>query len=110
MCPNAPLTRDLRYDDVTRGGFVVVSAVPLSPDQRDLLAGRGTEVSEVSEVKPGSAFYTWLADGKAVAALVRPDFTVMRVGRDVTALCGAAPRFLPRHDRAPLVGPVRLHM
>ncbi len=80
LCPNALLTRDIRYDDVTHGGFVVVSAVPLSPHQRDLLAGRGTEVLEV---KPGSALYTWLADGKAVAALVRPDFTVLKAGRDV---------------------------
>ena len=105
MCPNAPLTEDLRYDDVTRGGFVVVSAVPLSPGQRDLLAGRGTEVLEV---KPGSALSTWLADGKAVAALVRPDFTVLRVGRDVATLCEGAPTFLQRQD--PLAHAVPGHL
>jgi 3-(3-hydroxy-phenyl)propionate hydroxylase len=91
LCPNAPLTNDIRYDDVTRGGFVFVTGVPLSTEQRDLLASRGTEVLEVA---PGSALYKWLADGKAAAALVRPDFTVQRAGRDVAALCEAAPSFL----------------
>ena len=91
LCPNALLADDIRYDDVTRGGFVFVTGVPLSPQQRALLAGRGTEVLEV---QPGSPLHTWLADGKAAAALVRPDFTVLRAGRDVAALCEAAPRFL----------------
>ena len=91
LCPNALLADDIRYDDVTRGGFVFVTGVPLSPQQRALLAGRGTEVLEV---EPGSPLDQWLADGKAAAALVRPDFTVLRAGRDVAALCEAAPRFL----------------
>ena len=81
----------LRYDDVTRGGFVFVTRVPLSPQQRALLAGRGTEVLEVA---PGSSLYKWLADGNAAAALVRPDHTVLRGGRDVAGLCEAAPKFL----------------
>ena len=88
MCPNALLADDIRYDDVTRGGFVFVTGVPLSPQQRALLAGRGTEVLEV---QPGSTLYRWLADGNAAAALVRPDFTVLRADRDVAALCDAAP-------------------
>ena len=56
-----------------------------------MLAGRGTEVLEV---KPGSPLHKRLADGKAAAALVRPDFTVLRAGRDVAGLCEAAPTFL----------------
>ncbi|MET0189939.1 MAG: 3-(3-hydroxyphenyl)propionate hydroxylase, partial [Pseudonocardia sediminis] len=72
---------------VTRGGFVLVTCVALSTHQRAELAARGTEVLEV---KPHSALYTWLAEGKAAAALVRPDFTVMRAGRDVAELCAAA--------------------
>jgi len=56
-----------------------------------VLAGRGTEVLVV---EPGSPLDTWLKDGNAAAALVRPDFTVLRAGRDVAALCEAAPRFL----------------
>ena len=91
LCPNALLAENVRYDDVTRGGFVFVSGVPLSPEQRALLACRGTEVLEV---EPGSPLVTWLKDGKAAAALIRPDFTVLRAGRNVAALCEAAPRFL----------------
>ena len=90
LCPNALLLDATRYDDVTRGGFVFVTAVPLSPQQRAVLAGRGTEVLEV---RPGSPLYTWLADAKAAAAMVRPDFTVVRAGRDVAELCEEAPRF-----------------
>jgi 3-(3-hydroxy-phenyl)propionate hydroxylase len=91
LCPNAPLTDDVRYDDVTRGGFVFVTREPLSAEHRELLASRGTEVLEV---EPGSPLARWLASSKAAAALVRPDFTVWRAGRDVAALCEAAPRFL----------------
>lgn len=98
LCPNALLATGLRYDEVTHGGFVLVTGVPLSPDQQALLADRGTEVLEVS---PGSALHSWLADGKATAALVRPDFTVLRAGRDVAALCAAAPVFRRRNDPVP---------
>ena len=78
-------------DDMTRSGLVFVTGVPLSPEQRDGPADRGTEVLEVT---PGSALYKWLADAKAAAALVRPDLTVLRASRDITARCEAAPRFL----------------
>jgi len=91
LCPNALLADGTRYDDVTRGGFVLVTGVPLTLQQRASLADRGTEVLEV---QPGSPLYKWLADGRAAAALVRPDFTVLRAGRDIAQLCEAAPRFL----------------
>jgi hypothetical protein len=91
LCPNALLADGRRYDDATRGGFVFVSGVPLSPQEQAVLAGRGTEVLEV---QPDSPLHTWLANGKAAAALVRPDFTVLRADRDVSALCDAAPKFL----------------
>jgi 3-(3-hydroxy-phenyl)propionate hydroxylase len=91
LCPNALLSDGTRYDDVSGGGFVFVTGVPLSPRLRAVLDGRGTEVLEV---QPGSALFQWLADGKAAAALVRPDFTVLRAGRDAARLCEATPRFL----------------
>jgi 3-(3-hydroxy-phenyl)propionate hydroxylase len=91
LCPNSVVADDIRYDDVTGGGFVLVTRAPLSPQQQTLLAGRGTEVLEVA---PESPLYTWLTDGNATAALVRPDFTVLRAGRDVAGLCEAAPNFL----------------
>jgi 3-(3-hydroxy-phenyl)propionate hydroxylase len=98
LCPNALVADGTRYDDVTRGGFVFVTGVPLSPQQQAILAGRGTEVLEVH---PGSPLYKWLADGKAAAALVRPDFTVMRAGRNVAELCEAVPRFLTAEETPP---------
>jgi 3-(3-hydroxy-phenyl)propionate hydroxylase len=91
LCPNASLADGRRYDDVAGEGFVLMTGVPLSPRQRALLDERGTEVLEV---EPGSALEQWLTDGKAVAALVRPDFTVLQAGRDVAQLCEAAPTFL----------------
>jgi 3-(3-hydroxy-phenyl)propionate hydroxylase len=91
LCPNAVVAGGIRYDDITRGGFVLVTGVPLSPPQRSSLTDRGTDVLEV---QPGSSLHQWLADGKASAALVRPDFTVMWAGRDVERICGGAPRFL----------------
>jgi 3-(3-hydroxy-phenyl)propionate hydroxylase len=90
LCPNAFLTDDTRYDDAAGSGFVLVAAVPLTPEQRALLAERGTEVVEVA---PDSPLGTWLARGRATAALVRPDLTVMRAGRDVASLCAQAPSF-----------------
>jgi len=96
LCPNALLGDDIRYDDVTGGGFVLVTAEPLSAAQRVLLVGRGTGVLMV---EPGSPLHSWLHDGKAVAALVRPDFTVLQAGRDLSALCEAAPNFLVASER-----------
>jgi 3-(3-hydroxy-phenyl)propionate hydroxylase len=90
LCPNAPVADGVRYDDATGGGFVLVTRVPLSPRQRAVLADRGTEALEVA---PGSPLSTWLTGGRAAAALVRPDFTVMRAGRDVAEVCAAAPTF-----------------
>jgi 3-(3-hydroxy-phenyl)propionate hydroxylase len=69
----------------------MVTSVALSPHERAVLAARGTEVLQVDG---GSPLGRWLAGGRATAALVRPDFTVMRAGRDVARLCEAAPAFL----------------
>jgi 3-(3-hydroxy-phenyl)propionate hydroxylase len=90
LCPNALLADGTRYDDATGGGFVLVTGAPPSSQQRAVLAESGTDVLEV---QPGSPLFQWLADGRAAAALVRPDLTVMRAGRDVAELCSAAPTF-----------------
>jgi len=90
LCPNALLADGRRFDDVATGGFVLVSAVPLSDEQRHQLADRGATLVEVG---PGSPLHAWLSTGQATAALVRPDHTVVRSGRDVSAVCAAVPRF-----------------
>ena len=99
LCPNALLSDGTRYDDVTRGGFVLVTGAPLSRQQRAVLAGRGTEVLQV---EPGSPLFQWLEAGKATAALVRPDFMVLRSGRNVAELCEAAPKFMVPEERRAL--------
>jgi 3-(3-hydroxy-phenyl)propionate hydroxylase len=103
LCPNALLADGTRYDDVNRGGFALVTGVPLSPQQRAELAGRGTEVLEV---EPGSPLHQWLADGRAAAALVRPDFTVMTSGRDVAEVCAVAPAFPAAGQRPKAASPI----
>ncbi|MET1058018.1 MAG: bifunctional 3-(3-hydroxy-phenyl)propionate/3-hydroxycinnamic acid hydroxylase [Nocardioides sp.] len=92
LCPNALLADGTRYDDATRGGFVLVTSVPLSPQQRAALTERG---AGVVEAKPGSGLQSWLASGKATAALVRPDHTVMRSGCNLASLVDSTPRFKP---------------
>ena len=90
LCPNALLPDGRRFDDVATGGFVLVSAQFLSPEQRRQLTERGATMIEVG---PGSALHSWLATAHATAAVVRPDHTVARSGRDISALCEAVPRF-----------------
>ncbi len=89
LCPNALLADGRRFDDVATGGFVLVSAVAVSPEQRRQLAEREARLIEPGA---GSALHSWLSAGHADAALVRPDHTVMRSGRDVAALCAAVPQ------------------
>jgi 3-(3-hydroxy-phenyl)propionate hydroxylase len=79
-----------RLDEATGTGFVLVSAEPLTPHQRARLQARG---AQAVEVEAGSPLHGWLSAGRATAALVRPDLTVARAGRDVAALCQAMPRF-----------------
>ncbi len=95
LCPNAPLANGIRYDEATHRGFVLVTRVAVSSEHRAVLAERGTQVLEVA---PGSALHTWLTEGRARAALVRPDFTVMRAGRRVAPICDAAPSFRAADD------------
>lgn len=90
LCPNALLADGRRFDDVATGRFVLISAVLLTPEQRRQLAEKGATLIEAG---PDSALRTWLATARATAAVVRPDHTVARSGRDVSALCAAVPSF-----------------
>jgi 3-(3-hydroxy-phenyl)propionate hydroxylase len=69
-----------------------VTAEALSSQQRAILADRSVRVVQAT---PGSQLHAWLSAGNAAAALIRPDYTVMRAGRDLTALAGTTPRFSP---------------
>jgi 3-(3-hydroxy-phenyl)propionate hydroxylase len=73
-----------RLDDVLRAGFALITtACPTAADEASLRR-RGVVVLNP---EPGDALATWLRRGHANAAVVRPDRTVARAGRDVAALC-----------------------
>ena len=85
LCPNAILPDHSRLDDASTGGFMLISTVPPSSQQRAILADRSVRVVQTTA---GSQLHDWLSAGHAAAALVRPDYTVMRAGRD---LCSPVP-------------------
>jgi len=84
LCPNPLLPNGQRLDDVVGTGFAFITTS--RPDAADEASLRRRGVA-VLVPQPGSALRTWLHRGGANAALVRPDRTVMRTGRDAAALC-----------------------
>jgi 3-(3-hydroxy-phenyl)propionate hydroxylase len=90
LCPNALLEDGRRLDDLSFGGFLLVTTEAPTCEQRRRLGGLGTRVLEV---EPGSELGAWLSKGHCVAALIRPDYTVLQAGRDLTAVAGTTPRF-----------------
>lgn len=92
LSPNAVTGHGHRLDDSDARGFLLVTTVRPTEEQRRRLVELGTRVLEVD---PASELGTWLSEGRSVAALVRPDHTVMQAGRDLAALVLAAPRFTP---------------
>ncbi|WP_199182779.1 bifunctional 3-(3-hydroxy-phenyl)propionate/3-hydroxycinnamic acid hydroxylase [Mycobacterium sp. 4858] len=84
LCPNAPLGQGHRLDDALGTGFALISTV--RPAAADEAALRRRNVT-VLVAEPGSPLAAWLHRGHATAAVVRPDRTVARAGRDVAALC-----------------------
>ena len=67
-----------------------VTSSPLTKGQRRELGSRGTVVVQASV---GSELDRWLREGRATAAIVRPDRTVMQAGKDTAAICRAVPAF-----------------
>ncbi len=94
LCPNAVLEDGRRFDEVAAGRFAVVTTAAASPDQRAEVARRG---GLLVPARPGTDLQRWLRRGHATAAVVRPDGTVLRAGRNLAALCAALPQFTPNH-------------
>jgi 2-polyprenyl-6-methoxyphenol hydroxylase-like FAD-dependent oxidoreductase len=92
LCPNPELADGRRLDALLGTGFALITTEPLDTADNALLGRRGVVV-QVAE--SGGELQKWLHRGRASAAIVRPDRTVMCAGRDIAALCG-------RLDLAPL--------
>jgi 3-(3-hydroxy-phenyl)propionate hydroxylase len=84
LCPNPVLPDGHRLDDILGNGFAVITTSPPGAEAEASLQRRRVAVVVA---QPDSALATWLHRGRANAAVVRPDRTVMRAGRDVAALC-----------------------
>ena len=90
LCPN-PATADGRLlDEVLGTGFAVITSQEPTAADRAEAQRRGAAVYVAG---PGSELAAWLRDGRATAAIVRPDRTVMTAGSDVARLCAAVPSF-----------------
>ena len=91
LCPNAPVPGSGRFDELRKGQFVLVTSVALGR-----AACREAEAvgACLLEVTSGDPLHAWLNGGKARAALVRPDGTVMAsaasAGKVMQALDGLA--------------------
>ncbi|MET8312046.1 bifunctional 3-(3-hydroxy-phenyl)propionate/3-hydroxycinnamic acid hydroxylase [Micromonospora sp. NPDC005173] len=96
LCPNAILDGERRHDDVAAGRFAIVTSTePPATLQTDVERCGAVLIT----ARPGSELHRWLRDGRAHAAVVRPDGTVLSAGRDLPALVAILPGFrgkLPR--------------
>ncbi len=90
LCPNAPTPAGPRLDAVVGRGFSVITSVQPTAEQRDLIQRRHAVACYAG---PGTPLADWLRSGKARAAIVRPDFTVLSAGEDLSELCAAMPSF-----------------
>lgn len=90
LCPNVVTDSGQRLDTIVGEGFSVVTRVIPTARERDLIESRHAVVHYAA---PGTPAADWLARGATRAAIVRPDFTVMATGRDLSALCASLPSF-----------------
>jgi 3-(3-hydroxy-phenyl)propionate hydroxylase len=93
LCPNPLLPEGHRFDDALGGKFAIITAS--RPGAADHTALRRLGVA-VLVTESGSTLHTWLRRGRATAAIVCPDRTVMRAEHDVAALCAWTARRLRR--------------
>ncbi|MHA7651665.1 bifunctional 3-(3-hydroxy-phenyl)propionate/3-hydroxycinnamic acid hydroxylase MhpA [Mycobacterium sp. ML4] len=87
LCPNPVLPDGRRLDDIAGRGFAIVTRIPLGSNAETTLRERNVAIIMPARNDPLDA---WLRRGGATAALVRPDRTVMRAGRDVARVAASA--------------------
>ncbi|MUL49670.1 bifunctional 3-(3-hydroxy-phenyl)propionate/3-hydroxycinnamic acid hydroxylase [Mycobacterium sp. CBMA293] len=90
LCPNELLAHGNRLDTDIGRGFALITTDALDETHEALVRGRGARVHVAA---PTSALFDWLRRGRARAAIVRPDRTVMKAGNDLDALCTTMPTF-----------------
>jgi 3-(3-hydroxy-phenyl)propionate hydroxylase len=90
LCPNSLLANGERLDALLRNGFALITVKPLTATQQARLRERG---ATLLTVEPDAELGRWLRQGRADAAIVRPDRTVMQAGRRIGTLCDAVPQF-----------------
>ena len=90
LCPNPVLAEGKRLDTVVGPKFAVVTSERLPGPQRDEVTRRG---AVVVQAPPGTELAHWLRTGRSTTAIVRPDRTVLRAGRNVADICNAVPEF-----------------
>jgi 3-(3-hydroxy-phenyl)propionate hydroxylase len=83
LCPNAPLADGTRFDDTAAGRFALVTTHTPPPAVRTELERR-----DIALVPADGDLRHWLRRGHATFAIVRPDGTVLRAGRDLPELLG----------------------
>ena len=84
LCPNPVLDGGQRLDDVVGAGFVFITSGRLGLDDEAVLRQHGVAVLVADR---DTELEKWLRRGRVAAAVVRPDRTVMRAGRDPGAVC-----------------------
>lgn len=106
LCPNATLDDGHRFDEVTGGRFAIVTSHEPSPTERAEIERRGIAliVTTPADSQPerrgnpsrrttqgDTVLRDWLRRGRATAAVIRPDGTVLWAGRDLAMLLAALP-------------------
>ncbi|OBK48928.1 3-(3-hydroxyphenyl)propionate hydroxylase [Mycobacterium sp. 1081908.1] len=102
LCPNPLLPGGRRLDDEIGTGFALITTNHPGAGDQAQLGRRGVVVIAA---EPGSPLGVWLRRGRATAALVRPDRTVMRAGRDLAGICAWTAG--PSPHRCGGIGPTR---
>lgn len=95
MCPNVLLPNGSRLDDEAGPGFALVTRSPLRAATETSLRRRNVGIVAA---EPNGQLDVWLRKGRATAALIRPDGTVMCAGRDA-AMVAASAVTLPRPEK-----------
>ena len=104
LCPNPLVHSGQRLDDVVGAAFAFITTSPLRGADEALLRQRGVAVLVADhDTELGKWLGNRLGRRRVAAAIVRPDRTVMRAGRDPATLCAWTAGVL--HDgRATITG------